>query len=61
MGGWELLSDLEARHLSTLRKIADDFGNCEAICLSRDPYIKEIESILVYPWALGIKKYFFDQ
>lgn len=51
---------VEARHVSTLKTFAQDFGDCEAICLSRDSYIKKIDNIIIYPWALGIKKYFFD-
>ena len=51
---------VESRHLSTLKTIAHDFVDCEAICLSRDPYIKIIHNIQVYPWDIGIKKYFFD-
>ena len=45
---------------STLKKLAHDFGNCGTICLSRDQYIKKIDNIMVYPWAIGVKKYFFD-
>ena len=45
-------------HLMTLKRNAHDFGNCEAICLSRDPYIKEIDGIKVFPWMEGVRKYF---
>jgi predicted AAA+ superfamily ATPase len=51
---------VERRHLSTLKTLAHDFGACEAICFSRDQYIKNIDDIRVYPWDVGIKKYFFD-
>ena len=51
---------VEARHLSTLKTLARDFGDCEAICLCREQYVKCVENIMVYPWADGIKKYFFD-
>lgn len=44
--------------LSTLSKIANDFGNCEAVCFSCDPRQKRIGSIMVYPWQMGIEKYF---
>lgn len=53
-------SMVEARHLSAFKTLAHDFGDCEAICLSRDQYQKNIDTILVYPWAVGVKKYFFD-
>lgn len=51
---------VENRHLSTLKTLAQDFGDCEAICLSRDPYIKQVNNVTIYPWEFGIKKYFFD-
>ncbi len=51
---------VESRHLSTLKTLTHDFGDCEAICLSREQYIKNIDNIIVYPWGIGIKKYFFD-
>lgn len=50
---------VERRHLSTLKTLAQDFGDCEAICLSRDQYIKDIDNVRVYPWTVGVKKYFF--
>lgn len=51
---------VESRHLATLKKLAQDFGECETICLSRDSYIKQMDNVVVYPWAIGIKQYFFD-
>lgn len=45
-------------HLSTLRKIAHDFKNCEPICFSCDPYPKQYDEIKVFPWRDGIKTYF---
>jgi predicted AAA+ superfamily ATPase len=51
---------VEDRHLSTLKTLFRDFGDCETICLSRDPFVKQIDRITVYPWEVGIKKYFFD-
>ena len=51
---------VERRHLSALKTLALDFGDCEAICLSRDQYTKHIDNVIVYPWEIGVKKYFFD-
>jgi predicted AAA+ superfamily ATPase len=51
-------NDVENRHLSNLRALAQDFGECEAVCFSRDPYAKKLDGITVYPWAEGIKRYF---
>lgn len=50
--------NVQAAHLITLKKIAHDFGNCEAVCFSRDPHAKMIDGIKVYPWAEGLKYYF---
>ncbi|MDP3558914.1 MAG: AAA family ATPase [Legionellaceae bacterium] len=50
---------VESRHLSTLKTLSHDFGECEAICLSRESFIKQIDNVTVYPWEIGIKKYFF--
>jgi uncharacterized protein len=50
--------NVQSEHLVTLKRIAYDYGECEAICLSRDPYAKELEGIKVFPWADGLKRYF---
>ncbi|OGT46064.1 MAG: hypothetical protein A3E82_08070 [Gammaproteobacteria bacterium RIFCSPHIGHO2_12_FULL_38_11] len=50
--------NIEERHLSSLKSFSKDFGDCEAICLSRDPYTKKLNGITVYPWEIGVKKYF---
>ena len=51
---------VEGRHLSTLKTLARDFGDCEAIYLCREQYIKIVDNVMVYPWDVGVKKYFFD-
>src|SRR3990167_1799646 len=51
--------NVEERHLATLKTLSRDFGECEAVCLSRDPYPKKIGDIIVYPWNTGVKKYFY--
>lgn len=50
--------NVQPKHVSTLQKLAEDFGNCEAICLSCDPYPKKIGNIKIFPWRDGIKHYF---
>lgn len=50
--------DVQAPHLTTLKSMAHDFGDCEAICLSRDPRPKIIDNIKIFPWNVGIKQYF---
>lgn len=51
-------SDVEDRHLRTLKVMSKDLGECEAVCFSRDQHAKKIHGIMIYPWAEGIKKYF---
>ncbi|MFN3234564.1 MAG: ATP-binding protein [Gammaproteobacteria bacterium] len=38
--------------------LVNDYKDCEAICLSQDPYAKQLGPITVYPWKEGIKRYF---
>lgn len=40
------------------KQLAEDFGECEAVCFSRDKYAKEIHGITVLPWVAGLQKYF---
>lgn len=44
--------------LKSLKALASDFKDCEAICFSQDKRAKLVGDIKVYPWAQGIKKYF---
>lgn len=53
-------TDVTENQLKTLSVMKKDFGECEAICMSRDPYAKVINGITVYPWQEGIRKYFFE-
>lgn len=50
--------DVNAEDLSSLEKIATDFGQCEAVCFSQDPRKKKIGSTVIYPWQQGIKAFF---
>lgn len=52
--------EVEGRHLSTLKAITRDFGDCEAVCFSRDQYVKRIDHMIIYPWQEGVKKYFLE-
>ena len=45
--------------LTPLIHIARDLPNSQAICLSNDPHLKEIDGIMVYPWQLGLR-YIFE-
>lgn len=52
--------NVQPAHLTALKKIAHDFGKCEAICFSRDPYAKMLGGIKVWPWVEGIRHYFMS-
>jgi len=47
-----------SENLKILRQLAQDFEHCEAVCFSRDTYVKELDGITVYPWQEGITKFF---
>ena len=49
---------ISLKELTTFAKLAHDFGECEAICLSNDPYEKQLDSIRALPWKEGLKRYF---
>lgn len=43
--------------ISSLIKLSKDYRDCEAICLSNDPFSKVIENVKILPWKEGIKQY----
>ncbi len=49
---------VDEMQLRTLQRLVSDFGDCEAICFSREPHAKKIHDVTVYPWYMGLKKYF---
>lgn len=53
--------NVQEMHLTQLKNFMKDFGDCEAVCFSRDPYMKEIDHIKIFPWELGVEKYFSDK
>jgi predicted AAA+ superfamily ATPase len=52
-------TQVKSADLLGFKKLTDDFGSCEAICLSRDAYAKQYDHIKVIPWQQGIMEYFF--
>jgi predicted AAA+ superfamily ATPase len=44
--------------LNTLKRLSHDFGDCEAVCFSRDPYPRESDEMLILPWREGVLRYF---
>lgn len=51
-------SEIERTDLSAFIRLSRDFGECEAIVLSRDPYLKKIDHVLSFFWRDGIKYIF---
>ncbi len=49
---------IEREALKSFIKLTEDIPNSEAICLSRDPFLKKFEHVTAYPWQEGIKKIF---
>ncbi len=39
-------------------RLSQDFGECEAVCFSRDAYAKQLGVVTVLPWQAGLKQYF---
>lgn len=48
--------DITEGDVSTLNRIAASFGNCEALCFSRDPVRKKIGRTLCVPWEEGLSE-----
>lgn len=48
----------QLRNFITLVK---DFGECEAICLSTDPYARQVDCVKILPWQQGLKQLFIDE
>jgi predicted AAA+ superfamily ATPase len=44
--------------LRSFISLTNDFGECEAVCFSRDEHRKSYQHITVYPWKEGIQKFF---
>lgn len=51
-------NEIEKTDLSAFIRLTKDFGDCEAICLSRDPYLKKIDNVTSYFWKDGLKYIF---
>lgn len=51
-------NNVRPEQLRSLRRLSSDFGMCEAICLSADPYAKVFDNVQVLPWQQGLKQLF---
>ena len=54
-------AQVKRESMSTFINLTKDFGKCEAVCFSNDPYEKVIEGIKVLHWKNGIRKYFKER
>lgn len=50
--------EIDRIDLSAFIRLTKDFGGCEAIVLSRDPYRKKMDHVLLMHWQEGIKELF---
>lgn len=50
--------NVQESQLRVLKSLSEDFGDCEAVCFSRDPYPKKLGNISVLPWAEGVRSHF---
>lgn len=44
--------------ISSFVRLTADIEPCEAICLSRDPYLQRFDHVTAYPWQQGLKHIF---
>jgi len=47
-----------AEDMSAFLTLTQDFGECEAVCFSRDAYQKQLNHVVVFPWQKGIAHFF---
>lgn len=49
---------VHSQQLNTLKKLSADFGQSEAVCLSCDPYPRQVDNVRILPWQQGVVEYF---
>jgi hypothetical protein len=47
--------------LKNLISISRDIPNSRLLCLSNDPFIRQVENVMIYPWKIGLKEIFLNQ
>ncbi len=50
--------EVDGKYLNSLCKIAEEIGDCEAVCFSNEPRQRKVGKVIVCPWAEGVKRYF---
>lgn len=53
-------SHITKESISSFWHLTEEFPNCEAICLSNDPYEKKWDHVRAIPWKEGLKRYFMN-
>lgn len=51
-------NNVYSEQLRAFKQLTQDFKNCEAICLSMDPFAKQIDHIKILPWQQGLIQFF---
>ncbi|MBI2343442.1 MAG: ATP-binding protein [Deltaproteobacteria bacterium] len=46
---------VDPMEVKSLERIANDFGPCEGICLSRDQHKRKVGKVLIAPWQEGMQ------
>lgn len=51
-------TNVKPESLRSLINLSQDFKDCEAVCFSQDPTPRCVENVTIYPWKMGVEKYF---
>lgn len=49
---------VKVEDLKSLQKIAQELGESEPVCFSNDPQVRKVDNVIIYPWKIGIEKFF---
>lgn len=50
--------EVNKSHISNLSKLAKDFGDCEALCLSQDEISRKVDNVQLIHWQEALEKFF---
>jgi len=54
-------NNVRPEQLRNFIALAKDFGACEAICLSNDPYARQVDCVKILPWQQGLRQLFISE
>ena len=46
--------------LRSLQTLANELGNCEAVCFSNDPTPRKVCNVMIHPWRDGVNTFFTE-